>query len=333
MPALGKSSDRRAIGGEPGAGRLFIRGGSGHRHRLPAHRRNSDGGAAGSPGHGRRRRRLHVDVEHNQCDFVRGIGGLERNAGDQRQHIDRRPEGEHELHVDLRRGLRHPIGIGHSPGHGIAGADRDIDGKPNQRSDRQCLNADLEHDQCHLVHGLGRLEWNASDRRHCLDRRPQRDHDLYADLHWRHRNHPGVSQRFRHGHTLCPAAGAHGDSGREPHESGVWGRVDTHLEQRECVRMHGIRRLERHEGNQRQRIDGGAQCHYHLQVDLLGRGRHHSRRSQRYRERDSGSSLAHGDFEREPCEPRGGSDLDAYLVHDPRQFMFGIGRLERYQGH
>jgi hypothetical protein len=308
MPTLGQSSDRRAIAGQPGACRLFIRRSSRHPAGFrAAHERSTDRSAAGNPHNGRRRRHLDPDLEHDQRDRLRGIGRLERGPSDQRQHVDGRTEGEHELYLDLRRGHRHHSGIGHGPRHRVAGAHGDADGKPQQRGRRQRLNADLDHHERDLVHGIGRLERDSRNQRQSPDGRPQRNHDLHADVRRRSRHHAGFGHRHRHCDITRAAAETDCHAGREPYERGARGRLDTHVEHRERIYVHGIGRLERNEGGRRQRIDRGDQCDDDLHAHLLGRGRHHSRRGQRHCDRDRGSVLADGDSGREPYEPRGGS--------------------------
>ena len=145
------------------------------------------------------RQRRNSELECDQCNLVYGVGWLERREGDERQRLDRGAYGDDELRAELYRSGR--SGLGHDDSDGDdSGASREAHGEPNNHRTGDRYHADLEFERSNLVRSLRRLEWCQGDEWQHFDRKPYRNHELYADLHWSRRQHGG--NRGRHSHEL-----------------------------------------------------------------------------------------------------------------------------------
>lgn len=130
-----------------------------------------------------RRHGMYRFSESHECE-------LERQQGDERQSVDRRAGGDDKFHSELlwagrqRKPERDRHGVSQSA------ADRFTHGEPDERSERQRVDADVDLDerdglQRQRDSGQSELDWKQSAQQQSVDGCPDDDDRLYADLHGR----------------------------------------------------------------------------------------------------------------------------------------------------
>ena len=120
----------------------------------------------------------------DQCDRLHRLGRLERRASDRWFTDDAGSHGDHEIYADLHGRRR----LGVAVRHGLLSRRPPAPTVSHQRQSferrqRQRIDPDLELDQCHQLHRIGRMERLSGDQRFEVHRRPECDHGVYAELH------------------------------------------------------------------------------------------------------------------------------------------------------
>jgi hypothetical protein len=152
-----------------------------HREHPGAHR-----DSVGEPDHCRERCCLDPDLVLDQCDFMFRIRRLERIRGGQWQPNHRRFDRGDQIHVDLQRSWWLRLSVHHRVGIGVP-ARHYVQRKPDERCQRRKIDAHLVFNQCHRLHGVGRMVGDTWNERLIVDGGVASIDDLYPDLYWNRR--------------------------------------------------------------------------------------------------------------------------------------------------
>jgi hypothetical protein len=142
----------------------------------------------GKSGHGQEWRNRSTNLVSDQCHRLHCLGRLERPGSDRGFANDAGSDGNHKIYPDLHGCRRLGIAIGHGQRVGAPRAHGVPERESYKREQRWRLNPDLDLDQCHRLHCLGRMERRSSNQRIEVHRRPKRDRGVYIELygHGRH---------------------------------------------------------------------------------------------------------------------------------------------------
>lgn len=123
----------------------------------------------------RERERIDPDLDFDQCHYLHRGGRMERRSVDQRHEVNRRPEYDHRVYIELHG----------SRGHGESKCDRDSDSEQqwNGNTELGAAHAKYQwnagHDANRIPHFLRHLR-GCTNEVHCGKRR---EHDQLRD-HW-----------------------------------------------------------------------------------------------------------------------------------------------------